>query len=323
MSVLVWDQPGSRIYESGLDRGVLYLRDKPAVPWNGLTSVTEKFDQSIDPVYFDGMKVSDLVAYGDFYATMKAITYPDEFYELQGFGKAREGMYLGDQVPQRFSLSYRNLIGSDLDTPTPAYKIHIIYNVTAIPQDQTYATLTGDPSLVDFAWDISAVPEEVPGFRPTAHIILDSRELDSELLAELERILYGDENTDASLPPLSEMIDFLTGWYAIEILDHGDGSWSAIVHHEEQLELSGDDTEFTITDADAYYTDDDTYVVTSSKEAAEFPLIDIHDVGDGTWTAHSPQDDLIVEVSPGEVVIDEANITVVNAESYQITDTEA
>lgn len=266
MAVLVWDQPGSRVFESGLDRGVLYLFDGGAIPWNGLTSVTEKFDQAMNPVYFDGMKVSDLVIYGDFSATIKAITYPDEFLKLEGFAPAREGMYLGDQIPERFSMSYRNRVANDLDPDSTAYKIHIIYNITAIPQDQTYASISNDPNLVEFAWDISAVPEEVPGFRPTAHIVIDSRAFDESLLQQLEELLYGSASAAPSLPPLADLVTFLTTWYSIEFFDHGDGTWTAVIQHEELLTVSGDGTEFQIDEVDGEYLDADTYRVSSTLD---------------------------------------------------------
>ncbi len=43
MPAIVWDNIGDRFYESGLDRGVLYLSDGSGVPWNGLISIIEKF----------------------------------------------------------------------------------------------------------------------------------------------------------------------------------------------------------------------------------------------------------------------------------------
>ena len=46
MAVLTWDQVGERLYETGVDRGVLYLPNSTGVyatgyAWNGLTTVTE------------------------------------------------------------------------------------------------------------------------------------------------------------------------------------------------------------------------------------------------------------------------------------------
>lgn len=45
MTVLRWDKAGSRTFETGLDKGVLYLPDGNTVPWNGLTAVVEKIQQ--------------------------------------------------------------------------------------------------------------------------------------------------------------------------------------------------------------------------------------------------------------------------------------
>ena len=46
MPALVWDQVGERLYETGVDHGVLYIPDATGVyangvAWNGLTSVSE------------------------------------------------------------------------------------------------------------------------------------------------------------------------------------------------------------------------------------------------------------------------------------------
>ena len=46
MSKLVWDQSGKRLYETGVDHGVLYPIQtggvySKGVAWNGLTAVTE------------------------------------------------------------------------------------------------------------------------------------------------------------------------------------------------------------------------------------------------------------------------------------------
>ena len=46
MTKLLWDQVGEREYETGVDRGVLYLPDgsgqyNDGFAWNGLVTVTE------------------------------------------------------------------------------------------------------------------------------------------------------------------------------------------------------------------------------------------------------------------------------------------
>ena len=46
MAPLTWDQVGDKLYETGVDRGVLYIPNDQGVynagfAWNGLTTVTE------------------------------------------------------------------------------------------------------------------------------------------------------------------------------------------------------------------------------------------------------------------------------------------
>jgi len=79
MTAIAWDGVGQRYFETGLDRGVLYLEDGSGVPWNGLTAVDEKVTGAqASPVYWDGVKIDDVISVGDFSATLKAITYPEE-----------------------------------------------------------------------------------------------------------------------------------------------------------------------------------------------------------------------------------------------------
>jgi hypothetical protein len=271
MAGLVWDKIGERIYERGLDKGVLYLPDGTAVPWNGLTSIVEKFDKETTPIYYDGMKVNELVILGDFSAIMNAITYPDEFLDLEGFVSTRPGVFYGDQRPKPFGLCYRTKIGNDLDGDSLGYKIHIVYNITALPNDRSYASLTESPSLVEFEWSITAVPEEFPGFRPTAHIIIDSRTIDPWLLEEIEEILYGSDSSDASLMPMPELISYINDWYRLKITDNGDGTWTATEARPGFISINELEQSFVITNANASYLDGDTYVITDTRDISDNP----------------------------------------------------
>lgn len=259
MAAIVWDEIGSRVYETGLDRGVLYLPSGNAVPWNGLLEVTEKANTEVTSVYFEGMKISELAARGAFLGAMKAITYPDEFSELEGIGVITNGVYLGEQNPQVFSLSYRTRVGDDVDSDA-GYKLHVLYNVTAIANDKTFASITDDPNLTQFAWDISAIPDEVVGFRPSAHIILDSRNINPDQLQEYEDILYGTAETPPALIPMVDFVNSLYYGYKWKIIDNGDGTWTAI-NPTDDLISTGPDDEFILDEIDATYLTEDLYEV--------------------------------------------------------------
>lgn len=262
MPSLVWDEVGTRQYETGIDKGVLYLPDGSAVAWNGLTSVVESSDKEGTPVYYDGRKINQLVTLGDFNGTMKAITYPDEFLEIEGLVEVITGVYAGDQQPQVFGLSYRTRIGND-ETYDLGYKIHLLYNVTAIPNDKTYLTLSDTSAVTDFEWVISAVPEEVVGMRPTAHLIFDSTEFDPGLLAVLEEILYGSEDTTVSLIPMADLISFLKEYHIFKIIDNHDGTWTAICDEPDIFHTIGDGV-FEIDHIPVVWIDDDTFKISDS-----------------------------------------------------------
>lgn len=321
MPVLVWDKVGDRLYETGLDRGVLYLPDGSAVPWNGLTSIIEKFDKETSPVYYDGMKITDLVVLGDFAATMRAVTYPDEFVEIEGLGEARRGLFYGDQRPQSFGLCYRTQIGNDLEGDLSGYKVHILYNLIAIPSEKTYASITSDPSLVEFEWSITAVPQEVPGFRPTAHLVFDSRKLDPWLLEDLEAKLYGSSSAVAALIPMPELVSFISEWYRVKIVDNGDGTWTAISARDGFIDINEIERFFTIVNINAVYLNETTFVISDTTDISEVPQIEITDNGNGTWTASTDQDNLIVMISETEFEIRNATAVSLDSDTYIISDT--
>ena len=209
MTVLVWDQAGARRYESGIDRGVLYLPDGSAVPWNGLTSVTEGRAREVKSYYMDGVKYLDRHVPGSYSAKLQAFTYPDELESLLGNTEFVPGVVVHDQRAKLFNLSYRTLVGNDLEGMDHGYKIHIVYNVMASPSDFTYNSLSADQSAETFEWDLTGTPNLMFGIRPTSHISLDSRKIDPAMLDTLEEILYGSVGTEPNLPNLVDLLSMV------------------------------------------------------------------------------------------------------------------
>lgn len=263
MAILTWDSVGTKIYETGIDRGVLYLPTGYGVPWNGLASVTEKFDISSNPIYFDGMKIQDVLTLGDFSATLKAITYPDEFLPFDGLGSYVNGMYLDNQTSDLFGFSYRTKVGSDQNDDA-GYKIHVVYNASATPSDKTFETISDSLAPMEFEWNITTIPEEIPGYRPTAHFIFDSRKFDAALLVDLEAMLYGSDGSHSFLPPASVLVDVIDRGYLIMIVDNGDGTWTAIASNDDITFTDSGHTSFQITEANVIWTDSVTYILSDT-----------------------------------------------------------
>lgn len=210
MTVLEWDKAGERFFQTGVDRGVLYLRDGTAVPWNGLTNVTENTERDVKSYYMDGIKYLDHYVPGSYSAKLDAFTYPDELDELTGVATYAPGVFLHDQRASVFHLSYRTGIGNDID-PNLGYKLHVIYNVMAAPSGVGLSTLSDsvDPAL--FSWNLSGTPPPMFGARPTSHISMQSRLIDPERLAAIEALLYGSETADPALPKMVELLTVIEG----------------------------------------------------------------------------------------------------------------
>lgn len=268
MAALVWDETGQRFYETAISKGVFYDAEGVGTSWNGLTSLDENVSNEVGAVHFDGLKINDVVTVGDFSAVMRAFTYPDEFLPYEGILEDQKGFFVTDQPGSRFGLSYQTKIGNDIEGLEFGYKIHILYNLTALPSQKSYHTMSADTVPMEFEWSITGIPEAIENFRPTVHIIFDSTKMDPWLLEDLEGIIYGDEDSDAYLPPLKGLATFIRKWDRLIITDHGDGTWSAESPRPNQIVML-DETTFEITADTAIYLDEFTYTISSSDKNEE------------------------------------------------------
>ena len=215
MSKLVWDQSGKRLYETGVDHGVLYPIQtggvySKGVAWNGLTAVTESpSGADVNDIYADNMKYLGLVGAEKFGATVEAYTYPDEFAECDGSVELVKGATIGQQNRKVFGMVYRTVIGNDVDGNEHGYKLHLIYGATAAPSEKAYNTINEDPEAITFSWELSTTPVNVTGHNPTASLTIDSTKADPTKLAELEKILFGDTETEPRLPLPDEIAQLL------------------------------------------------------------------------------------------------------------------
>src|SRR4051812_4640587 len=119
MPELTWDAIGERLYETGVDHGVLYIPNvsgvyATGVAWNGLTTVTESpTGAEANAKYADNIKYLNLISAEEFGATLEAFTYPDEFAQFDGLASPNEGFVIGQQPRKVFGLSYRTRLGND------------------------------------------------------------------------------------------------------------------------------------------------------------------------------------------------------------------
>lgn len=203
---LVWDADSQRLYETGVNHGVVYPKSTDGkypkgVAWNGLISVSENpSGAEATPLYADNIKYLNLRSAEDFGATVEAYTYPEEFAICDGTAELAKGVYVGQQARKPFGLSYRTVLGNDSEGEDYGYKLHLIYGAEAAPSEKSYQTINDSPEAITFSWELSTTPINVPGFKPTATIVIDSTKVDKEKLAKLEDILYGTEENEPRLP---------------------------------------------------------------------------------------------------------------------------
>lgn len=56
------------------------------------------------------------------------------------------------------------------------------------------------------SWSVNTTPVEVPGYKPTAHLEIDSTKIRPANLAKLEAIIYGTDTTEPRMPMPEEII---------------------------------------------------------------------------------------------------------------------
>ena len=240
MSKLKWDQTGERFYETGVDRGVLFVWDPTlntnkggygeGVAWNGLSNVNESpSGGEASDIFADNIKYLSLLSTETYGATIEAYMYPDEFGVCNGEKSLIKGATVGQQDRRMFGFAFRTLIGNDTEGTNKGYKITLVYGCKATPSEKSHATVNESPEAATLSWTINTTPVEVPDqtingqtvtFKPTASITIKSTDYVTEnekaALKRFEDYLYGTdaENgntaTPSQLPMPAKVVELLT-----------------------------------------------------------------------------------------------------------------
>lgn len=223
---IVWDKTSERLYRTGVDRVVLFPQDTTSgaygvgVGWNGVTQISESPDGGdATAIYANNNLYLNLVAKENFKGSITAYTYPKEWEQCDGSASvlassdagAVKGLRVTGQQRTPFGLAYRTLIGNDTKGTDHGYEIHLVYNATAGVSSQDYQTVNDSPEALELSWDFSTLPIDVPGAKPSAHLVISSLTANAAKLKALETKLYGTESTDPSLPNPQEVITLLGG----------------------------------------------------------------------------------------------------------------
>lgn len=203
MSKLEWDTTGERFYETGVDRGILFPFKKgkyqPGVAWSGITAVNENPSGAEDnALYADNIKYLNIKSVEEFAGGIECYTYPDEWAACDGSAELAPGVSISQQKREMFGLSYRTKIGNDEDDDL-GYKIHLVYGCSASVSQKDHQTVNENPEAMTFNYEFTTTPVKVEGFRPTAHLTVDTTKVDKTALEAFEKKLYGSEDGESTL----------------------------------------------------------------------------------------------------------------------------
>ncbi len=271
MPRLTWGGSGHKIFESGVDRGVIYPESGSlGVPWNGLLSVTRNPNGGAATQYFlDGQLRTTLITPEHFAGTVDAYTYPDALAVADGTAAEATGLSFGLQPRKRFGMTWRTGIGNDVNGIDAGYKIHILYNALAIPTPKGHKTRGVDNAPSTFNWNIVGHPVEVANRRNTSYLVIDSTKANPATIKILEYMLYGSDNTSARLPTPSQVKTLFDNWagiYVAPFVVHEKSKvfrnhprWILKDYHDDPIEM-GEDSDGKLYALDGTHEDVKDYI---------------------------------------------------------------
>lgn len=215
MAKLVWDQVGEKLWETGVDRTVLFPMTASGgydngVAWSGITAINES-PSGAEPtkIYADNIVYGVLMSPEEDALTIEAFTYPDEYAECIGEAELGTGVMIKQQTHKHFGLAYRTMIGNDTEGTNHGYKIHIFYDCVAGASEDSNSTINDSPEQKTFSWSVTTLPVSVDNFQPTASVVIDSTKVVKAKLDQIEDLLYGAASKESELPSPSRIKEIL------------------------------------------------------------------------------------------------------------------
>lgn len=203
---LKWDQTGEKFYETGTDRGVVYLQSgdgtyPSGAAWNGLIGVTySPSGAEATKLYANNNNYINLYSVEEVGGTITAYTYPDEFAGADGYADLTSGVRVGQQTRKTFGLTWRTLVGNDTEGQDHGYIIHIVYGCVVSPSERAYNSVNDSPEAVELSWEYTTTPVAVSDMKPTSYVEIDSRTVSAEGMKAIEDKLYGTDAASGGSP---------------------------------------------------------------------------------------------------------------------------
>ena len=217
MAKLIFDEVGTRFYETGVSKGVLFVQDDTGaypkgVAWNGITAANESpTGAEANDQYADNMKYLSLTAAESFEGTIEAFYSPAEFDVCDGMAEIAKGVNALQQNRKSFGFAYQSIIGNDVKQNDYGIKLHLWYGCKAAPTERAHSTVNDSPEPANPSWSITSTPVDVPGYRPTSVLTIDSTKATPAKWKAIIDAIYGTENSVPYLPTPAQVIQLMQG----------------------------------------------------------------------------------------------------------------
>lgn len=212
-----FNETGTKIYEAGVSRGVLYPTNDTegydaGVNWSGLINVNESPEggEANDAYADDGLYLS-MQSAETFGFTIEAFTYPLEFGKCDGTAELAPGIEIGQQDRTPFGFSYVTKVGNDVKKLSYGRKIHLVYGGMAAPSEKERGTINDSPEAVTFSWECKSTPITMADGTATSKLTIDTTKVSAEIVKKIEDLLYGTETTTPTLPTPDQVIALVKG----------------------------------------------------------------------------------------------------------------
>jgi hypothetical protein len=217
MAKLVWDKVGEKLWETGVDRTVLFPMNTnggyaAGVAWSGITAINES-PSGAEPtkIYADNIVYGVVMSPEEDALTIEAFTYPDEYAECIGEASVGTGAVIKQQAHKHFGLAYRTMVGNDTLGTEHGYKLHIFWDCVSGASEDSNSTINDSPEQKTFSWSVTTLPVATDeGFQPTASMVIDSTKVPKAKLDQIEDLLYGTAQAESSLPTFAALKTILT-----------------------------------------------------------------------------------------------------------------
>ena len=120
-----------------------------------------------------------------------------------------KGVNAHQQNRKSFGFAYQSIIGNDIKQNEYGTKLHLWYGCKAAPTERSHSTVNDSPEPANPSWSITSTPVDVPGYRPTSVLTVNSTKATPEKWKALIDAIYGTDSSEPYLPTPAQVIQLM------------------------------------------------------------------------------------------------------------------